>query len=202
MNKFVKENLVLVIGLTLPLFLILLFFVATVIPKSMTPPPQYPLLLTSVQYDYQHAPDYLLEFTVKDQHLMVKAKSNTEKNTNYNVKKLMIYDAKTETTREISLDINQVGALAADKAIVLEETKDMLIEASNVSPDGYVFEVPGYSGSGLMGGLFGSGYRSGYRLKKGAVAYKISNAQPYYYGPMQFVGWVKQPSALSSAGAH
>jgi len=34
MKNWIKENLVLVVGLTLPLLLIVLFFVATVIPKA------------------------------------------------------------------------------------------------------------------------------------------------------------------------
>ena len=46
MKKFVKENLVLVVGLTLPLMLVLLFFVATLIPKAMGTPPQYEMLFT------------------------------------------------------------------------------------------------------------------------------------------------------------
>lgn len=64
-KNFVKENLVLLIGLILPLLLIVLFFVATVIPKSMATPPQYEMLFTVVKYDYQNASDFLLNYSVK-----------------------------------------------------------------------------------------------------------------------------------------
>jgi hypothetical protein len=189
MKNFIKENLVLVIGLTLPLLLIVLFFVATVIPKSMGTPPQYEMLFTTMKYDYQNKPDYLLGFSVKNKHLMVKAKKNDGKNNNYNTKKLMAYDAKTESAREIAIDTSK---FADDTEVILEVTKDMTIDNASTSPDGYSLEGPNYGSSGLLGGLFGGGYNnSGYRLRKGSVGYKVSNAQnDYYYNQVQFVGWI------------
>ncbi len=188
MKNFIKENLVLVIGLTLPLLLILLFFVATVIPKSMGMPPQYEMLFTIMKYDYQTKPEYQLDFNVKNKQLLVKAKKTDDKNA-YNSKRLMAYDGKNETVREIAIDISK---LTAGSEVVLEETKNLTIDTSAVSPDGYTLEGPNYSGSGLIGGLFGGGYRnSGFRLKKGSVGYKIPNQQQdYYYNQVQFVGWI------------
>lgn len=68
----------------------------------------------------------------------------------------------------------------------------MTIDTSSVSPDGYTLDGPSYGGGGLMGGIFGGGYRnSGFRLKKGSVGYKIPNVQEnYYYNQVQFIGWV------------
>jgi hypothetical protein len=178
----------------LPLLLILLFFVATVIPKSMGTPPQYEMLFTTVKYDYQNKPDYLLDFSVKDKHLMLKAKKNDDKNNNYNAKKLLAYDAKTESAREIVIDTSKlVDSKSADGSeVILEETKDLTSDNASTSPDGYTLEGPNYGSSGLLGGLFGGGYNSsGYRLKKGSVGYKVPNAQnDYYSNQVQFVGWI------------
>ena len=41
LKNFIKENFVLVVGLALPVLLVVLFFVASVLPKSMAVPPQY-----------------------------------------------------------------------------------------------------------------------------------------------------------------
>lgn len=192
MKSFIKENLVLVIGLTLPLLLIVLFFVATVIPKAMGTPPQYEMLFTTVRYDYQNTQDYFLDFAVKNQQLTVKVQKNENKDRNYNVKKLMAYDGKTETVREIAIDITKTAGASNGIEVVLEETKNMIIDTSSVSPDGYALDGPNYGGGGLMGGVFGGGYRnSGFRLKKGSVGYKIPNEQQnYYYNQVQFIGWV------------
>ena len=192
MKSFIKENLVLVIGLTLPLLLIVLFFVATVIPKAMGTPPQYEMLFTTVRYDYQNTRDYFLDFAVKNQQLTVKVQKNENKDRNYNVKKLMAYDGKTETVREIAIDVAKTAGASNGAEVILEETKNMTIDTSSVSPDGYALDGPNYGGGGLMGGVFGGGYRnSGFRLKKGSVGYKIPNEQQnYYYNQVQFIGWV------------
>ena len=192
MKNWLKENLVLAIGLTLPLLLIVLFFVASVLPKSMGTPPQYEMLLSTMKYEYQKSPDYMLDFKVKDKKLMVSAKKMDDKNNNGSATKLMAYDGKTETVREIAIDNAKTGAAASSGEIVLVETKDLVIDTNAVSPDGYVLDGSNYNGNGLVGGLFGGGYRNqGYRLKKGSIGYKISNQQGnYYYDQMQFIGWV------------
>jgi len=192
MKNWIKENLVLVIGLALPVLLIVLFFVATVIPKSMGVPPQYEMLFSTVKYDYQNKPEYVIDFKVKDKKLMVTAKKNDDKNNNYYSKRLMAYDGKTETVREIKLDEAKIGGAAKSGEVILEETKDLTVDTNNTSPDGFVLDSPSYGGGGLLGGLFGGGYHnSGYRLKKGNTGYKIPNAQPdYYTGQLQFIGWI------------
>jgi hypothetical protein len=192
MKNWIKENLVLAVGLTLPLLLIVLFFVASVLPKSMGTPPQHEMLFSTMKYEYQKSPDYVLDFKVKEGKVMVSAKKLDDKNNNGNSIKLMAYDGKTETVREITIDNAKTGAAAVNGEILLEETKNLTIDTNVTSPDGYVLEGPNYGDGGLIGGLFGGGYRnSGYRLKKGAVGYKISNLQPdYYYSNVQFLGWV------------
>jgi len=192
MKNFIKENLVLVVGLTFPLLLILIFFASTVVPKLMSTPPQYEVLFTTRSYDYQNTTDYRLDFAVKNQKLTVKIKKHDSKDVNYDLKRLMAYDAKTDTVREIAVDMSQVLASATDGVAVLHETENMLIDTAIVSPDGYTLDGPSYGGGGLMGGLFGGGSRdSGFRLKKGSIGYKIPHTQQHnYYNQVQFIGWV------------
>ncbi len=193
MKNFVKENLVLVVGLTLPLLLILLFFVASVIPKVFSAPPQYEMLFTTSRYDYQSPHDYRLDFLVKNQKLIVKVrKIDTKERMSYDTKLLMAYDGKTETVREINVDMTQAAAVGDGNEAVLQETSSWLIDESRVSPDGYVLDGPSYRDGGLVGGIFGGGYHNGgFRLKKGSVGYKIPDTQgAYYYNQLHFIGWV------------
>ena len=189
MKNWMKENLVLVIGLALPVLLIVLFFVATVLPKSFGTPPQYELLFTTSKYDYQNNPEYVLDFNVKNKQLMVKAKKYDEKTYNNASRLLMAYDAKTEAVREIAIDVSK---MRDGVEVVLEETKNMTLDPSLTSPDGYTLDGPNYNSSGLLGGLFGGGYRNnGFRIKKGNVGYKVPQHQPdYYYSDLKFIGWV------------
>lgn len=191
MKNFIKQNLVLVTGLTLPLLLIVLFFAATVIPKMMGTPPQYDMLFTTMHYDYQNPPDYLVDFSIKNQQVIATIKQNAHKDSNRQSRKLMVFDAKSETVREIPIDIVNAAKLAQDGEVLVAETKSMVIDASSVSPDGYMLEGPNYAGSGLMSGIFGGGYRnSGYRIKKGSVGYPVPNTQQHYYNQIQLIGWV------------
>ena len=189
MKSWIKENLVLVIGLALPLMLIILFFVATVIPKIYSTPPQYEVLFSVPDYGYQNKSDYTIDFKVKNKQLMVKVKKTDGKDNYYNSKKLMAYDAKSEVMREITIDASQ---LSDGAEVLLEETKNMTIDTAMMAPDGYLMENQHYGNNGLIGGLFGGGGRNnGYRLKKGSVGYKINALHNnYYYDQLHFIGWV------------
>ena len=99
---------------------------------------------------------------------MASAKKLDDKNNNGSPTKLMAYDGKTETVREIVIDNVKAGAAANNGVIVLDETKDLTIDTNATSPDGYTLEGANYGDGWLMGGLFGGGYRNtGYRVKKG-----------------------------------
>ena len=111
------------LGLTLLLLLIVLFFAATVIPKSMGSPPQYEMLFTTLRYSYQDVPEYLLDYAVKDQKITVKARKNDDNTKNFNTKQLMVYDGKTETVREINVDITKTTDATNGNEAVLEEKK-------------------------------------------------------------------------------
>lgn len=189
MKNWIKENLVLVIGLALPVLLIVVFFVATVLPKMASTPPQYEVLFSVQDYSQKTKTDYIVDFKVKNNQLMVKTKKAEDKDSYYNSKKLMAYDAKTEVMREISIDQSKFGDGAE---IVLAETKNMTLDTAMVAPDGYMMENQQYNNNGLVGGLFGGGGRnSNYRFKKGSVGYKINTPQNnYYYDQLLFIGWV------------
>jgi hypothetical protein len=192
LKTLLKQNLVLVVGLTLPLLLIVLFFVASVLPKSMATPPQYEMLFTTAKYEAQ-PPDHVFDLSVKDRHLMVKARKNDQKDRVYQSVRLMAYDGRSETVREIPLDTARIVQETSGEAVPLPETKGWQIDPASVAPDGYVLDAPNYGSYGLLGGLFGGSYRNNeYRLKKGGVGYKVPTLQPgnYYYGQLQFIGWV------------
>lgn len=190
-KNFLKDNVVLVIGLSLPVLLILLFFMATVLPKSSATPPQHGLLFAYVRYDYQSTSPYNIDFFVKDRALRARISTSENKNSTYNKKQLMLYDGKTESVREIVFDPAQFAKVNNNADVILAETQHLQIDSATSAPDGYRFEGPNYGHGGLIGELFGGGYRNQlYRVKKGNVAYKIPNTQNTYYNNLQFLGWV------------
>ena len=195
LKNFIKENFVLVVGLALPVLLIVLFFVASVLPKSMAVPPQYEMLFTSSRYDYQNQPSYNVDFFIKDGALKARVSKNKQPGQNYTWKKLMAYDGKTQSVHEISYDTSKIGDVPDGTEIVFDEFKNMKVDSNNKAPDGYEFDNSGYGSGGLVTELFAGGYNhNSARVSKGAVAFKIPNntGSNYYYYDVQFLGWVLQ----------
>ena len=198
LKKFIKENFVLAVGLSLPVLLIVLFFVASVLPRSMAVPPQHKMLFITIRYDYQNPPPYNIDFIVRDGVLKTRLVRNSKPaagqpyTQNYNLKKLMVYEGKTQSIREIPYDLSKLGEVADGTEVVLDELKDMTVDSSTKAPDGYEFNTPGYRSGGLAPFLFwDGGYRSGARITKGAVSFKIPDGgETYYPNDVQFVGWV------------
>jgi hypothetical protein len=192
-KKFFRENLVLVMGISLPVLLVILFFLTSVLPKSLGTPPQYELLFSVVRYDYQTAATPNFDFIVRDEKLVVRTGKNDSANPARYTRKLLAYDARTESVRDIPFDLAPIEKLGEQAEMVLPETQNMIIDTSSRAPDGYSFEGPSYGGGGLMSELFFGGYRNaGYRVVKDKAAYKIPNAfgDTYYAGNIQFIGWV------------
>lgn len=198
LKNFIKENFVLVIGLTLPVLLVVLFFVASVIPKSMMPPPQYDIVFSTVEYTSQAPPAYHVDFLVRDGGLKARVAKN-EKNQhgyiNNNATRLFVFNAKTQTVTPLHYDMSKIPADTPNGSeIVFEEFKDMKLDDKQTAPDGYSFEGNGYWSGGITREVFGGSYRNGARVKKGAVAYKIPeyNTGGHYYSwyDIRFIGWI------------
>lgn len=190
-KNFVRENVVLIIGLTLPVLLILLFFVSSVLPKSMATPPQYEMLFSVSHYDNQNLSPHIVGFVVRNGMLKARITTNDNKNYSSTTRKLMAYDGKTDSVQEIALDISNIGEMTDSAEVVLDETRGMKLDPSNKAPDGYEFEGPSYRSGGLVVGLFaGGGGGQNYRVKKGAIGYKIPSVSNNYYNDVQFIGWV------------
>ena len=190
LKNFLKENFVLVAGLALPVVLIAVFLLATVLPKSMSVPPQYSLLFQMDQYGSTATP-FITELFVGDGHLRARLKKAVPNN--YNTKKLYMYDAKTQSVREISYSVPQVTPEPVDGTeVLIPETEKYILNGQMTAPDGYTFRPADTGHSGLINEIFvGGGYRSKYFLTKGNVSWKLpdTTGQPSYYN-INFLGWI------------
>ena len=115
LKQFIKENFVLVIGLTLPLMLIVLFFASIVIPKAMSTPPQYEMLFSLPQFNHQDQDLRIIDFVVKDG--ILKARISNDRQQNPSWAKLMSYDGKTDSVKEITFDTELLEEVVLDTKI-------------------------------------------------------------------------------------
>jgi hypothetical protein len=198
MGKWIRDNLVLVSGIVLPVLLVGGFFLLNKAPRILSDPPEYDFVLVGYRYDYQHPSNYYLSFEVRDGKLTGRAVPRDEQNVNINRQYAGIfrYDAASATFTEIVYELPE-GLDDIDEPIPLElaETSGLKLDKRRQSPDGYVFEFLGYSGwGGLLGEMFGMRrrYESGYVLKKDSVYIDLPRpaADPYYQNDLHFMGWV------------
>ncbi|MFH1159023.1 MAG: hypothetical protein V1721_09145 [Pseudomonadota bacterium] len=194
-----RKNIVLIIGLVLPVLLVMIFFVVTVLPKSKAVPPQYEALFTRIRYDHENRPPYTVVFFVKDGTLRAHVSNNPSQGTptsyqNY-WRRLIVYDGKTRSVRDISYDLSKIGEVADGTEVVFDEFKNMKIDGSTKAPDGYEFNKVKYPYEGPMAMFYASPpHTIVYNITKGSASFKVSHndtrgdkASDY---DLQFLGWI------------
>jgi hypothetical protein len=204
MGKWIKENLVLVSGILLPVLLVGGFFVLSNAPRMLADPPKYDFVLVAYRYDYQHPSDYYLSFEVRDGMLSGRAVPKDESNTNFNRQFASIfrYDAGANTFEEIVFELPEgLEGIEEPVPLLLAETSDLKLDKRSQSPDGYTFEFLGYRGrGGLLGEMFGMRrrYESDYVLKKDNAHFDLPRpaSDHYYQNDLHFMGWVIEESSV------
>ena len=199
MGKWIKENLVLVSGILLPVLLVGGFFVLSNAPRILADPPVYDFLLVAYRSDHQHPRDYYLSFEVRDGKLNGRVVSRGEGNANFNRQYAGIfrYKAEENTFDEIVYELpDGLEDIEEPVPFLVEETSNLKLDKRSQSPDGYSFEFLGYRGrGGLLGEIFGMGrrYESNYVLNKDGAHVNLPKpaSDPYYYQHnLHFMGWV------------
>lgn len=198
-KNFFKENFVLIVGLTLPVLLMIGFMVASSLPQTLADPPQYDLVF-SVN-DYRGGSGSIpvtVQFVVKDGVLKAQYTKVLPHPHGYysnNWKKLYLFDAKTQKVRELTFGLpSDMEKIEGMREETVEATKDLRLDTTLKSPDGYELSYDGYSRSGLVTEVFWGGGRSNeVRIRKGSTSLPLSavdNRSYFYHGNVEFIGWV------------
>jgi len=199
MSKWVRNNLVLISGIVLPVLLVAGFFVLNRMPRMLADPPQYDFLLVGYRYDYQNPSDYYLAFDVRDGRLTGRAvpKNEDQRYVNRQYAGIFLWHSADNSFEELVFDLPEgLDDIEESVALDLGAAGELELDKRQKSPDGYQFEYLGHSRhGGLLGELFGMhhGYESNYVLKKGSAYFDLPmpSTDPYYYqNDLQFMGWV------------
>lgn len=199
MGKWIRDNLVLVSGIVLPVLLVIGFFILNSIPRIIADPPRHDFVVIGYQYHYQNPVTYYLDFEVRDGKLGGRVVPDEAGNPHSNRQHALIfvYRVAEERYEEITFDLPEnLDQLAEPVALDLGKAAELELDKRIQSPDGYQFEYQGYRGSGgILGEIFGMNrrYESNYVLKKGSSYVNLPDpsTDPYYYqNDLQFMGWV------------
>ncbi|MBP7758967.1 MAG: hypothetical protein KA099_02550 [Alphaproteobacteria bacterium] len=190
MKGFLKEHFVLIIGISLPLILSLVFFASANFRFETIPPPQYPVVFAQDFY-YRNNPEYPYKLAVNEEKTLELryTPSSAENAANWQVPQIYLYDPKTKRVERIDLPEITPGEKSTQPVAALKTRK---VDTALTSPDGFTFRSE-YRGSGnLMTEVFGGGHSGRNRivLSKDGVDFPIKVEAPYYYGQGELIGWV------------
>jgi hypothetical protein len=197
LGKFVKENLVLLAGIALPVVMMIGFLVASSLPQTLANPPQYDLVFFTDDYSSNSNGNLAttVNLVVRDGTLVAQYVPAGENNYGY-WKKIYRFEAATQTIREIPFgfppDFSTLTAMREEPVRGLEGVK---LDTRLQAPDGYELSSNEYRSNGLIGDLFWRSSTDRPRLRNGASSVPLelaSDTQYYTYGNLQFLGWVVQ----------
>lgn len=185
-SSFLKDNIAIIAGLALPVVVVVLFLLASWLPRQMVAPPQYDLLLVS-QYYAGRRSDVRMDYTVSaDGKLEVRV---YKAEASYS-KRLFLFDHETLSLKEILVEApGDPAALPNGHLVTVAQFADRTVSTDRKAPDGYEFGFTRRRSSDLFGLFFGGHGRRAV-IKKGGAVIKISVEEPYSYYPLTFLGWV------------
>ena len=180
-----KDHLLIAIGISLPLLVILLFVLATTIPKVLVASPQYDFLFTSYVSAYPKMPPVAVNIDV----YQGQARARIYRNQSAQVTKLYLFDHETSRVREIPISIpGHAETLENGTEIQIPELKGLKLNASQQAPDGYEFRGPDYRGVGIFSELLGVRRRRRATITRGGAVIPLPIDPPLY--SVSFLGWI------------
>jgi hypothetical protein len=194
-KNFIKDNFVLIVGLTLPVVLMFAFMLMSSMPQVVSDPPKYDLVFSIPETPPTQVP-ISVQLIVKGGELKAQYVRNKQPESySYNTwKKLYLYDHESRKVKELAFgypaEMEKIDAMREE---TVEATKGLKLNTTVESPDGYTLTTDSYSHSGELFGIFGgSSYSNEPILKKGNTKIRLttSGGNSFNYQTAEFIGWV------------
>ena len=191
LKAFLKENIVLIAGISLPVLLALAFILATQIQRMGVEPPKSKVVFATDYFKNASPRYYPYKFIVEDNTIKLSYEPPEKYDETILKPQLFVYDPQSGTSEEVKLpeisDKKQPAVININD--ILEEGQTL---ATGNTLNGFTFEQKSQNSGNLMTELFGGGYRSytSTYLQKGAYRVKIPEAD--YYNT-ELIAWIVVP---------
>lgn len=192
MRAFFRDNIAVVVGISLPIVVMTFFVVASRLPRSFVEPPQHDLLLLSQNGRYDSRPvriDIRIDAgTVRTRMYKSDSASNPAALT-MATPRLFRWSHDTQSVHEIVLILpDDINAIQNGDGLVIDELVGRSVSTDMRAPDGYSFQVGGYD-RGFFGVFFDGGAREPVISKRGATIPLAVPGEAGYWN-VQFLAWV------------
>lgn len=191
MKAFLRENLMIVVSIALPLLVAIFFALASVLPRLYATPPSHDLLLTLQSRATASQSQVQIKFAVENQRIKVWAVKPKEPSY-INNPRLFRYDHVSGEVREISVSVPEdLDVTDRQSEIRVTGVTDLEVNGALRAPDGYEFRGR-MRGGGLMAELFGgSRNKTDVSIAKNGAVVKIRlPTADYWYHDVRFLAWV------------
>ncbi len=191
MKSFLRENLMIVVSIALPLLVVIFFALASILPGLYSTPPAYDLLLSMQDRATAKTSPVKISLVVKDGYLtalVVKSENSSYQNN----PRLFRYEHLSGEIREVSIPIPEnIAEYEEGSEIPIPGFAELKVSDALQAPDGYEFRGR-RRGGGLMTQMFGgSRNRTDVTIEKnGAIVRVRLPASDYWYNDVRLVGWV------------
>lgn len=191
MLRFLKNNIVLAIGIVLPILLVIFFILASKLPRVFVDPPQYDFIFSSDHYSYHERLPVTVRFIVSDGKIRARIYKN-HRNQYSAIPKLFRFEHATNSVREIFLELpGELTEIKDGSEVLISELASAVINPSRKSPDGFEFRENHGRNGGLMREVFyGRSSQNNYIIEKNGVVITIPPAGSAYYYNLNFLGWI------------
>ena len=188
-GRFLRDNVFLVVAVSLPVAVVGLFLLLTAIPKWTVSPPRYDLLLQTTEYTRANS-QISVDLFVRDETLQ--ATLRVVKDTHLPRVRLWRFDHATLSVREIPIDVPTLAGDAHDaQTIIIEGLRGQRVVTDVKAPDGYEMRRSDRGGPGVIGDIFGMRrYGQPAALVNRGRVVPVDIPTPDRYDTPAFVGWV------------
>jgi hypothetical protein len=188
LGKILRDNIILVAGIALPLIVMLFFLLALWIPRWLVAPPQHDLLFSGVSWSEKSI--YTVNLIVTEEGRL-KARYFKQKEGQSPRRRLFIYEHSTQDVREISIPRPlEENTTESETEREISGLAARTISTNRTAPDGYEFRGMQYIRNDFLWMGFG-GRRSKLSIRKQGAVVTIPTLSSYpYYNGTEFVGWL------------
>jgi len=188
-KRFLKENLILAIGICLPLIVAIVFATITILPKAFTGHSKFDLLYMTMAYPHDGVSAEVINGQLKI------SITPEVRNGTLPMPRLFRFNAKSLSSTEISIELpTRSHILVIKKKEILEipEIKNLKLDPNSISPDGYKveFSTPDYGIASSF--LVSSSYKRSLIMGKNGETIEIIEETNNTYGDksIKFLGWI------------
>jgi len=194
-GRFLRDNAFLVAAVALPAVVVVLFLLATAIPRWTVPGPAYDFLICAGGPYDQTQPRVAVDFAVRDGHVEATVRPlNAIAYAYPQLTSLFLVEHDTLNTRELTFEMpKDLKEGDPPRTIPIEMPRNRRVVPGSKMPDGYELSTRSQRGGGLVGDIFGMNRyeQDPILINRGRVV-SITLPSPYrYQSPVSAIGWLE-----------